>query len=144
MKNEKHFKHGDAFIHSMEVLIERYKKAIELEISKWDYEKRNKMSCLLCNPIGIENNQHNSYDIDEDGDTVYTYFDDKCKNLGCPWIVILGMTCSEFDTGTLNDVYNTNNPIIMKRRIRQLNNWIKIYQKHMEKLNEIPSIWEVK
>lgn len=126
MRNKKAFKHGEAFIHSMEVLIERYNKAIKLGISKWDYEDREDLKCLLCNPLDIEENRENS--IRNDG--IFTDFEQRCAILGCPWIVITGKTCDDRPI----TAYNSYNVSTMKRRVNQLRNWIKIYKYHMGKI----------
>lgn len=110
MKNEYYFKHGKEYIDSMEVLIGRYKESIKLGISKRQYEQENSMKCLLCNPIGINRG-------------IFI----RCITMGCPWVVISGQTCP-------SNVYETTDVKIMKNRIKQLHNWIKIYKKHMEKI----------
>jgi hypothetical protein len=114
MKNPQLFKNGKAFIKSMEVLIERYRAAIKAGISKLAYEADKDLDCLLCYPIGVPRKW------------------ESCQEKGCPWIVILGICCDDFEIDDWDSsVYQTDNPIIMRRRIRQLQNWIKIYKKHM-------------
>jgi hypothetical protein len=125
-------KHREAFIISMEELIKRYQAAINLGTSKYEYEQDHYMHCLLCYPIGIPENHENSRNPENAQYSRYTTFDDRCKNLGCPWVVILGMTCENFsdkkDYNTGTRIYNTLDVDHMKRRIKQLRNWIKLYK----------------
>lgn len=123
------------FIASMEELIRRYQAAIALKVSKLRYERDNEMSCLLCSPLGIKKTRAEWYEElkPQDGFMLFTpaKFKESCCKLGCPWITILGMTCETFSKKNLNfgnTIYNTPDPITMKRRIRQIKNWIKIYR----------------
>jgi len=137
VKNAKLFKDGDIFIKSMEELIKRYQKAIELGISKSSYEDSKGMQCLLCNPINAAHNRDHYINECPDANPDEDY-DIACKLLGCPWIVILGMTCHEFSDmrNMYSNIYHNCDPDIMKNRIRQIRNWIKIYKAHMESLKE--------
>jgi uncharacterized protein CbrC (UPF0167 family) len=133
LKNAKLFANGEIFVKSMEELIKRYQEAIKLGISKAVYEDRNNMKCLLCNPIGTKKNRDHYH-------TGSNEWDDACKAMACPWIVILGKTCTAFsheDKGMRWEaIYNTYNEDIMKTRIRQIRNWIKLYKSHMETLKK--------
>ena len=122
MKRADLFKNGEEFISSMEELINRYQKAMEMGISKAEYESSKYMKCLLCNPLNIVKNH--GYYLQQTG----REFTKSCKLMGCPWIVITGKNCDEQP----HSVYTTTDKKIMRNRIRQLKNWIKIYKKYME------------
>jgi hypothetical protein len=132
MKNDHLFRLGNEFIESMKELIKRYQTAIKLGMSKKDYEDAEGLDCLLCNPLGTKENREfhkkpRRFD-----------FEIPCIKLGCPWMVILGMTCCDFSNSRaegvdgFDHIYSTDNADVMKRRIKQLRNWIKMYEKHME------------
>jgi len=128
MKHPELFKYGKQFVKSMQELILRYQKAMELGISKADYEVKEDMVCLLCNPIGVKASQNN----------LSTWRDHRigCEKLGCPWIVILGMTCDEFsieNEDLVEMIYQTDDPVAMQARVNQLFEWIEIYRNHLKK-----------
>lgn len=123
MKNPEYFRNGPEFIASMEELIKRYEKSIELGISKHEYEKQNYLKCLLCNPLNIEKNQFHYYQNED------ITFIQACSKLGCPWVVITGKTCDDTEKEV---IYCTKKKNRMKTRIKQLKLWIEIYKKHME------------
>ena len=133
MKHPELFKHGRQFVKSMQELTKRYQKAMELGISKCDYEMDRDMDCLLCNPIGVKKNQFEIY-----RSLIPTNDQHKsaCSQLGCPWIVILGMTCDEFsleNEDLVKMIYQTDDPVAMQARVDQLQEWIGIYREFMEK-----------
>ena len=133
MKNRKLFKDGEVFVKSMEELIKRYQKSIELGISKKYYETQNDMKCLLCNPLGLKKNHDYYHKGRAEG---FCEFNNACHKMGCPWVVILGKTCTDFSYENkkmkFKCIYSTDDADIMKTRIRQIRNWIKIYNNHME------------
>ena len=143
MKKPNHMKHPVEFLESMKVLKGRYIESIKLGISKSDYERSIGASCLLCNPIDVEENRYSiEYDIRFNKNNNYgcnnDFFTVSCSNLGCPWIVITGMTCCKWSEkyviygSPLDHVYNTNDIETMKNRVRQLDRWIKIYEKYID------------
>lgn len=130
MKNPELFKNGGMFIKSMKELIVRYQTAKNLDMSKDSYEGKNGLKCLLCNPIGTKYNH--SYYMFRTG--LNLEHQGACKKLGCPWMVITGMTCDDFATerGDECSIYFTDDKRIMNNRIRQLRRWIEIYKNFME------------
>jgi len=132
MKHPEFFKHGKQFIKSMQELTRRYQKAMELGISKVRYENQEGMSCLLCNPIGVKTCQSSIRGSLYRG-TFAERHDKACAKLGCPWIVILGMTCDD-DSNALTggSIYQSDDPIAMQARVDQLQEWIGIYQDHLK------------
>jgi len=132
MKHPELFKYGKQFIKSMQELTERYQKAMELGISKCDYEMDRDMDCLLCNPIGVKKNQFEIYRSLPHADDQHK---SACSKLGCPWIVILGMTCDEFsleNEDLVEMIYQTDDPVAMQARVDQLQEWIGIYREFMK------------
>lgn len=121
-------KHKKAFIVSMEMLKDRYRKAMAEKRSKEDYERINGHECLLCNPIGILENHSNQ---SVTGPTEYRH-KNKCINLGCPWIVITGETCDHESNIVASEhytsVYQTKDEEVQQQRIDQLDAWITIYK----------------
>lgn len=121
MKNPHLLKNTEAFVASMEELIRRYEQAIEHKISKYVYEARNGMHCLLCKPLGVEKTHF-----------LYLVFTgshrEACAALGCPWMVMLGVTCDEAVEEGQSSCYQTRDPAHQKARIAQLQEWIQAYQ----------------
>jgi hypothetical protein len=132
MKRPDLIKNQKMFINSMKVLITRYQEAMKLGIPKSDYESEHNLQCLLCNPLGSKITHRTierKYDCS---------FDSACEKLGCPWMVIQGMSCCDYSekhiTYSLFDhFYNMYDEKIMKNRIKQLRRWIEIYKKSLEK-----------
>lgn len=133
MKKPEHFRAGKQFIKSMKKLIKRYQEAKKLCISKSDYESNNNMSCLLCHPIGSKKNRTDyfceSYEYDHS-----KRFEESCTKLGCPWIVMTGMTCDKYTESSMfmETCYQTDNPERIDNRIRQIRHWIVAYKKKLE------------
>jgi len=123
MQNPHLLKNVPAFIASMEELIRRYEQAIECGVSKRSFEDQRGMSCLLCNPLGVEKT-HTDYLV---GTTSHR---EACGALGCPWIVMLGVTCDEAVEGAQRSCYQTSDPRRQKARISQLREWLQAYQQH--------------
>lgn len=130
-------KYKGEFINSMEVLIEHYKDAIAIGVSKKWLENIRNLDCLLCNPIECSTNrqnEHNKLDIENFSIlNQFKIFNESCKNLGCPWIVITGFTCANWSHKYMDSaIYFIDNPILQEARIKQLENWIKLYKEYKE------------
>ena len=110
----------------MKELVRQYEEAVKLGYSKISYANLNELPCLLCNPIGLEINQHGLY-------LTTASFKKACRELGCPWIVILNKTCDEATTNndSLESIYSTHDKKRQRARITQLKKWIKIYEKEV-------------
>ena len=139
MKKPELMKMPEKFLPSMEELVVRYKKARSLKISKGNYELYHGMNCLLCNPLGTEVSRDSvkeDMDIQFRGYKYYT-FESACAELGCPWIVITGLTCCGYSNryiknGDIQHVYASSDNRIMTNRIKQLQRWIAIYKKYID------------
>jgi hypothetical protein len=145
MINPQLFKNGPEFIASMKELILRYKAAIELNVSKTDYEYKRGMDCLLCNPLCVSGrpipmNHKQAYDeIWRIADRNRKYPEEShrlsCKKIGCPWMVMVGMTCDDWSRENSSDhimVYHSNDNKFKRQRIAQLRHWIIAYKKFMK------------
>lgn len=107
MKNPQNFERPLKYIKAMELLIEDYKEAKRLGVCKRDLEIVQARDGHPCPLCSL---------------TI------GCDS--CPWQVILGGVCG-------SRIYNSADPIILERRIKQLRNWIKIYKKEALK-REMP------
>lgn len=112
MKRPHFIKYVPEYIESMKELIKRYEKALELGISKSEYERLYNLNCLLCFPIGIDHR----YLLD-------------CKKDRCPWIVITGRSCTAQE---ITPFSSTNKDVILAR-IEELKRWIAIYEEYQFK-----------
>ena len=121
MQNPHLLKNVPAFIASMEELIRRYEQAIECGVSKCSFEDQRGMSCLLCNPLGVEKTHHDYF-------MFVNTPREACAALGCPWVVMLGVTCDEAAEKGQPSCYQTRDPAHQKARIAQLQEWIQAYQ----------------
>jgi len=108
MKNPQNLREPAKYIEAMQDTIEAYKRVL----------KRGSgfkgSDCSLCHQA-----QQRPQRPPEDS------FRGPCPT--CPWLVIAGTCCTEASI----QYYMAKDPAIIKRRIRQLRNWIKIYQKHL-------------
>lgn len=139
MRKPQYMKYPVQFLESMKELKNRYNGAIDAGVTKQIFEAEHGMRCLLCNPIGIETTRADiEWQIRKDTEPYRDKFNRSCAILGCPWIVITGMTCCDYSerkvTGCNHNkhVYNTNDVSIMKQRVRQIDRWIKIYEKYID------------
>lgn len=124
MKRPDLLRHREVFIHSMEVLIGRYERAMEKGISKMIMEMCDGDKCLLCHPIGISENR---IDLTKDSD------DSGCIALGCPWMVMDGLACFPSARGfQKRPAYNSTNPTVQQARIDQIREWIEAYKNFEE------------
>lgn len=110
------------YIKAMKQLVERYKKAIEIGISKAEYESLYGMNCLLCTPKGLKRNfDYYYYVIDLE-------FKESCVEAGCPWMVITGDTCTH--TGENSGfIYHSTDKDRQRARVEQLKQWVKEYER---------------
>lgn len=123
MKRPDLLKHKDAFINSMEVLIERYQRAMARGISKSDLESEDGEECLLCNPIGLRETRQTWYQgIGDSG----------CKLLGCPWMVMEDLACFPRVRPRSEVTYSSTDPEVQQARINQLKEWIEAYKNFEE------------
>ena len=131
IQNPELLKHIPAFIESMKELIERYKEALELGVSKHDVENAKGQNCLLCHPIDLEESRESIYFEMRNGESP----NEACKALGCPWMVIEDMTCDQYSNTVLNGntVYHATEPQVIKNRIAQLEEWIELYMAEEQK-----------
>jgi hypothetical protein len=135
MKHPELIRSIPTFIKSMEKLIERYRTAIVLGVSKTEYEDDNELKCLLCNPVGTRyNHTYHQDKILQSSKRSWNHegsFNEACTKLGCPWIVMLGMTCTDYseqaNCGIM--IYNSYDQKTMNKRIKQIKEWIKAYKK---------------
>ena len=124
------FKLRRPFIASMQELILRYGLAIKFGRSKASVENTALQRCLLCYPL---NTKQCHASQSEQG---VTGFKNACKKLGCPWIVITGMTCDEASKGETDTCYHTTDPIRQQARIDQLKEWIHIYKTYKKEAKD--------
>jgi hypothetical protein len=108
------FKFGPQYVEAMEVLIIRYKEALKLGISKNKYEDVRNLSCTLCACVS-----YNGFPI--------------CEGAGRPWYVIKGYSCIQKMLTDTDLPFTSSNPTIIKQRIKELKQWIKMYKQHMNK-----------
>lgn len=116
------------FIKSMKELIKRYEMALKQGTSKKEIEKQHKWACLLCSPMGVKYNH-----------TYYVHqgycFSEACKKLGCPWIVMTGMTCDDWSyeyVSKFRSLYLSDDPQTINNRIDQIKEWIEYYENNTE------------
>jgi hypothetical protein len=133
MKRPEVLKSIPTFIKSMEKLITRYEAAMKCGGSKAEYEDELGLKCLLCNPVGT---RYNHFYFHDEMRGSYGSFDAACEKLGCPWIVMVGMTCSNYSVSTIptgDMVYNSFDKVVMQNRIKQIKQWIKVYKTEQRK-----------
>jgi hypothetical protein len=123
-------KHGESFIKSMEELVTHYLGAVELGISKNNYTIKFGKPCLLCNPLDCDESYHS---------VVAPPFDHmaSCVALGCPWIVMTGLTCDGYyktlsnpSVTYLGPIYHSTDKAYQMFRVIQLREWIAAYKKY--------------
>lgn len=54
IQHPEYIKHKEEFIESMKVLITHYERAIANDVSKTFLEMYEGLTCLLCNPVGLD------------------------------------------------------------------------------------------
>ena len=102
MKNHRTFANIPENIEAMKKVITQYEGAIKHKVCAREYRLHiaEEGRCPLCDTASYS-----------------------CRS--CPWMVILGDTCSS------KHIYWSENVKEQKNRIRQLKRWIKIYEKEL-------------